>query len=85
MKKFLETHKVMDYSLLLGVYYETPANKAKVTQNKAKLASSKTVIPSVILDSRAYVSEIYIRAASNNIIMVLGSKIPVLEKWRSTT
>jgi len=34
----------MDYSLLLGIYYETPENKEKTAQNVAKLAESTTVI-----------------------------------------
>jgi len=34
----------MDYSLLLGIYYETPENKEKTAQNVAKMSESTTTI-----------------------------------------
>jgi len=42
--EFLAHHNVMDYSLLLGIYYETPENKEKTAQNLKRTAESKTII-----------------------------------------
>jgi 1-phosphatidylinositol-4-phosphate 5-kinase len=41
---FLATHKVMDYSLLLGIYYETEDNKLKVSQDVKALNENDNVI-----------------------------------------
>eukprot|EP01126_Amoeba_proteus_P062377 TRINITY_DN8470_c0_g1_i2.p1 TRINITY_DN8470_c0_g1~~TRINITY_DN8470_c0_g1_i2.p1 ORF type:complete len:234 (-),score=62.78 TRINITY_DN8470_c0_g1_i2:61-762(-) len=48
---FLAAYKVMDYSLLLGVYYKTPTNRKKVAQNKAKLEASQSIIPTLFQNS----------------------------------
>jgi len=45
--EFLATYKVMDYSLLLGIYYETPENKEKTEAQKKKLEENKNVIPTL--------------------------------------
>jgi len=42
--EFLAHNNVMDYSLLIGIYYETSENKEKTSQNIKKLAESKTNI-----------------------------------------
>jgi len=44
---FLATYKVMDYSLLLGIYYETPENKEKMELQIKKKQENKSVIPTL--------------------------------------
>jgi len=44
---FLATYKVMDYSLLLGIYYETPENKAQTELQIKKLEENKNIIPNL--------------------------------------
>jgi len=45
--QFLATHRVMDYSLLLGVYYPTEQNKKKVEENIRKRKEPGTYIVSL--------------------------------------
>lgn len=44
----------MDYSLLLGIYYETPENKEKTAQNLAKMAECTTTIQYELIDLLFY-------------------------------
>jgi len=45
--QFLSTRGVMDYSLLLGIYYPTEKNKAKVEANLKKRKEGGTYIPTL--------------------------------------
>jgi len=40
---FLATYKVMDYSLLLGIYYETPENKEKMELQIKQFQENKSI------------------------------------------
>lgn len=42
--KFLATYKVMDYSVLLGIYYETEDNKAKTQADIKAMNENEGVI-----------------------------------------
>jgi 1-phosphatidylinositol-4-phosphate 5-kinase len=45
--QFLATHRVMDYSLLLGVYYPNEQNKKKAEENIRKRKEGGTYIPNL--------------------------------------